>query len=450
METQNKLEIISRKIIKPSSSTSHQHRILKLSCLDQIFPPTYGCLVFFYNSNTNDGDNHSSFLERSNSLQKSLSKTLVHFYPFAGRLKDSSTIECNDEGVYFIEAQINCNLFEILNQPKSETLDQLLNPSKDPKTTQLATNSIFIVQLTAFKCGGIAIFVCVSHKLVDAASACAFVQSWTNLTCDDDMVLASPKFIGGSLMPPRELKDLLAFPISDTLLGNQIIPTKSRRFVFSASKLDSLKAKTASNSEIPINPTNVELVTAMVFKCAIQAASQSSEGFKPSLISQTVNLRKRMIPPLPENAIGNLISAFPVLVEGKGIELHEIVAKMRKGFQEFCEKKANRFKGDEGFLVLLETVRTIGEHATKGTNMYDCSSLCNFPFYEMDFGWGKPIWFTCPVFYRNVFALMDTKWGGIEVWVTLEEKEMASFERDEEILAFASINPGVIDTYARI
>ncbi|KAL5546703.1 hypothetical protein UlMin_006390 [Ulmus minor] len=428
MEKETKVEIISRKTIKPSSPTSHHNRIFKLSLLDQLLSPTYGCFMFFYYSIANNGDS-SSFLERSNSLQKSLSKNLVHFYPFAGRLKDSSTIECNDEGAYFIEAQMNCKLSEMLNQPESKTLNQFLNP----KTTKLAKNCVLLVQLTAFDCGGTALAVSICHKMGDASSLCTFLQSWTSLTCDHDRVGTAPKFISSSLLPPQEPKDLPKFPGMNTNGSSN------------GSKLANRRAKTAETQGVVFS-TNVELVTAIVIKCAIAASQLASGCFKPSLLSQTVNLRKRMVPPLPENAIGNLIYAFPWLLEQSKMERHEIVATMRKGFEKFCEEKANRFKGDEGCFLLHEAVRTTVEHAMMGNNIYNCTSLCNFPLYEMDFGWGKPIGVASPMSFRNVFALMDTKWGdGIEVWVTLKEQEMAIFERDEELLARASINPSVLD-----
>ena len=51
------------------------------------------------------------------------------------------------------------------------------------------------------------------------------------------------------------------------------------------------------------------------------------------------------------------------------------------------------------------------------------------PFYEMHFGWGKPIWITnySSNYYKNLIVLLDTKGGGIEAWVTLEEREMKIF-----------------------
>ena len=71
--------------------------------------------------------------------------------------------------------------------------------------------------------------------------------------------------------------------------------------------------------------------------------------------------------------------------------------------------------------------------------VYTVTSLCNFPFYNVDFGWGKPLKVTLdiPELYQGVFALMDTPSGdGIEVAASLRKDEMAIFENDKEILAY--------------
>ena len=48
----------------------------------------------------------SNHAERSSLLKKSLSDVLVRFSPLAGRIKDKSSIDCNDEGVEFYEANV--------------------------------------------------------------------------------------------------------------------------------------------------------------------------------------------------------------------------------------------------------------------------------------------------------------------------------------------------------
>ncbi|OMO81405.1 Transferase [Corchorus olitorius] len=65
------------------------------------------------------------------------------------------------------------------------------------------------------------------------------------------------------------------------------------------------------------------------------------------------------------------------------------------------------------------------------------TSLCRFPIYEVDFGWGKPIWVSSAARdMMNLVSLNDTADGkGIEAWVCVKEEDMAKFECDEEILA---------------
>lgn len=51
---------------------------------------------------------------------------------------------------------------------------------------------------------------------------------------------------------------------------------------------------------------------------------------------------------------------------------------------------------------------------------------------------------TCLSRMKNFVYMVDAKdGGGIEAWVTLDERDMAVFERDAELLAYAARNPSV-------
>ncbi|KAM7268435.1 hypothetical protein ACFE04_010601 [Oxalis oulophora] len=67
------------------------------------------------------------------------------------------------------------------------------------------------------------------------------------------------------------------------------------------------------------------------------------------------------------------------------------------------------------------------------------TSRSRFPFYEADFGWGKPTWVClCVQPLENFFVFMDTRDGhGIETWCPLSEEKIALLEQDEEFLTFA-------------
>ncbi|XP_048232918.1 (13S,14R)-1,13-dihydroxy-N-methylcanadine 13-O-acetyltransferase AT1 [Ricinus communis] len=107
------LEFISNELIKPSSPTPNHLRHLRhlqLSFLDQIQIPVWMPLC--------------------NQLKKSLSKTLTLFYPFAGRVRNNTHIDCNDEGALFVEAQANCRLLDFLRMLTLATTTTTLFPPK--------------------------------------------------------------------------------------------------------------------------------------------------------------------------------------------------------------------------------------------------------------------------------------------------------------------------------
>jgi shikimate O-hydroxycinnamoyltransferase len=113
------VEIISREIVKPSSPTPHHLRNFRLSFLDQIAPPFYTAIIFFYD--TNQDRLNSDQLERSSSLKKSLAETLTRFYPLAGTLMyEDFSIICNDEGVDYIQARAPCKLSEVVEKPSGK------------------------------------------------------------------------------------------------------------------------------------------------------------------------------------------------------------------------------------------------------------------------------------------------------------------------------------------
>ena len=59
--------------------------------------------------------------------------------------------------------------------------------------------------------------------------------------------------------------------------------------------------------------------------------------------------------------------------------------------------------------------------------------------YEVDYGWGKPVWVcTTSRPFKNVVILMSTRDGdGIEAWVNMTEDSMAMLEHDHKLLSLA-------------
>ncbi|KAL4352469.1 hypothetical protein GQ457_06G039730 [Hibiscus cannabinus] len=431
-----KVEVVSRTTLKPSVPTPHHLRKFNLSLLGQdVLAIHYGSVIFFYPSDT------WSISQKSHSLKNSLSEILSHFYPLAGQLMDAVTIECNDQGACFIEAESRCQLKDFLANPDTQLLKDLV-PSTNPNAIRSTLSCILLVQLTSFACGGTAVAISVSQKVADASSFCTFIQSWT-ATCGREYgSVELPKLIGASLLPPLDTVNSSVPPPPTTR------NCMTKRFVFHAPQIANLKARVATTMGQQQHVRDAEIVLAIILRSA-SAASQS----KSSALLNVVNLRKRMVPPLPGNTIGNLILKYAVMFHENDVELHQLVSKMKTEFTNVCKDKVRGIKSEKGYEQIGESRKQIARLLNgkpRDINTYTCTNLCGYPFHEMDFGWGKPIWVTSPSDFKNLIVLLDSKWGGIEAWVTMDEQEMAIFERDLELRAVASLNPGVLMNYSRI
>ncbi|KAJ0780523.1 putative deacetylvindoline O-acetyltransferase [Helianthus annuus] len=421
--------IVSREIIKPSSPTPSNLKTYNLSSTDQFAPDAYIPMVIFYpNSNNNFHVN----------MKNSLSQTLTHYYPFAGRLATTtpSFVDCNDEGVEFLEAQNDKELSDFLHNMQHEDLDQL-SPNglvwKKLRSCSFEndTASPLAVQVNQFACGGLAVAASLSHKLADGSSLCNFFNDWaimTRLRSTDGSPI-DPQF-----MPSKKTK--LNFQGLSLDKSRDSSVTKS--FVFAGSKLNELKLKVitmTAESEQPImNPTRIEVLNWLLYKCALKAATHNNLGsFKPTGFILVTNIRNKMIEPLPKTTIGNFfkLPSFPTK-DLSEITLSTFVGQLKNLKVEVQGLNAAEIPPHMSLQAILE------EQQRELDDYYGCTSFCRYPFYEVDFGWGKPIKAAIPgTLKNNSFFAMDAPDGdGIEVFVSLGKEDMEIFERDPELLSF--------------
>ena len=194
------IEIISKESIKPSSPTPHHLKTFKLSILDQLLLNHYVPIVLYFPNH--NGNNILLTLERSLALKKSLSKTLTQFYPLAGTLKNDLSIDCNDVGAYYAIALVRCRLNELLSHPDHKLLNRLL-PFQPSFEGSSAGGRVTNVQVNIFECGGIAIGLCISHRIVDGAALYTFLKGWTCMAYGTKEVVY-PNLIAPSLFPAKD------------------------------------------------------------------------------------------------------------------------------------------------------------------------------------------------------------------------------------------------------
>ncbi|KAH1121475.1 hypothetical protein J1N35_004635 [Gossypium stocksii] len=413
------VEIMFKESIKPSCPTPYHLRTYKHSLLDQLMPSAYVPMIFFY-SPINSDSNHMNIVgERLERLKQSLSETLIIFYPFAGTIKDGLYIDCNDNGVQYVEAKVSCCLSEILSNPDILMIRKLLPSNISRLESSDAEIPVAMIQVNILKCGGIVIGTQTSHKIIEGPTSTTFLKAWAASVRGSGEV-PMPSFIAPLLFPQNNLlprDTMLAIWPSLLKFGKCV----TSRLVFHASAIATLKAKASSSSVVP-NPTSVESVSAFIWICVTTASRIRYGSRRPSVLSHICDAEVNL-------------------------EFQSLVGLLRKSIMETSGEFVEELQGERGFQKVLKCLTELGEvHSNGGADYVAFSSMCKVGIYEADFGWGKPMWVSPGgidgLVFQNLVFLIETRNGdGIEALVTLDEQDMAVLQSQTEILSFAALDP---------
>ncbi|XP_028779028.1 vinorine synthase-like [Neltuma alba] len=428
------MEVISKETIKPSSPTPPDLRRYQLSFLDQVSPLVYNPLVLFYadhNVSANPRQDSSDMPSITDHLRRSLSHVLTHYYPLAGRLIDNTFIDCNDEGVPYSETRVKGQLLDFIQNPNPSELNYLL-PFQLDKVTEIT----FGVQVNVFECGGFAIGVCMSHQISDALSFFTFLNCWASLARGNGQaeLTSNPRFVSANLFPP---KNTTGFDARSGIVKDNKI---SKRFIFNASVIEALKTKYAQTDEKL--PSRVEALSAFIWSRYVASTQDTHGPQKTYAVVHAVNLRPRMEPPLPPASFGNYyrftMTLIPTLEKEEECN-HGVlfIKQVREQMKKIDKDYVRRIQ--EGASEHLDFLKDSSDRVLVKREMvaFNFTSLCRFPIYDADFGFGKPTWVgSCALTFKNLVAFIDTKHGGgIEAYINLTLEDMAKFEADKEFLA---------------
>ncbi|KAJ8899693.1 hypothetical protein K2173_019391 [Erythroxylum novogranatense] len=423
------VDLISQNIVKPSSPTPPHRHHYQLSFLDQIMIPLYVPWVFFYLDDDSKVDNR----EKCDRVKRSLSEALALFYPIAGRLVGNTHVECDDKGVHFIEAEANCKILDFIENPNCNEINKLLPFEIDDANV----DSLAFVQVTYFECGGMSVGLGLSHKLGDAMSSFMFLNTWAAISRGGSNPIA-PFFDSATHFPPINLHGFCPQVVKDDII--------TKRFVFDACSIASLREKYTEKDNIEHQihrPTRVEALSTFIWSRFKAATEITGDAPKIYTLGHAVNLRPKMSPPSWQQYFGNIFVQQRVELPNMDDENEACVVtikKMRKAIRNVDQDYVKKLRGDEHLNTMLEGA----ERYIKGeTVCLNFTSWCRFQVYEVDFGWGKPVWVGSARWpFHNLVTFLDTKKGdGIEAWIHLREEDMSKFEADHELNALVSQNP---------
>ncbi|KAI3752900.1 hypothetical protein L2E82_24941 [Cichorium intybus] len=313
-------------------------------------------------------DNNPKFVAR---LEKSLEKTLTRYYPLAGRyVQEMCAVDCNDQGAEFVYSKVYMRLQDILDSGWDAKLIDKLIPSIMLGGADEIMYPILAIQVNTFMCGGVGLGVSISHRVADASTLCTFLNEWAAMNREDNEVeLTVTGFSIPSLFPGRGFPPRIIAPCD--------IVTKI--FSFSESEIADMKAQFMINEKNgPHYLSRVQIVSAILWKTLINVDRAKRTHPRDSFLVQVLNLRGRTASLIPKDSCGNLLAPFP----------------------------------------------------TKSSNNETIQGWCKFPFYEADFGFGKPICITMGSAPRkNVVYLLDGMGcKGVDAYVCMELKDVPYFE----------------------
>ncbi|KAH6763294.1 hypothetical protein C2S52_020727 [Perilla frutescens var. hirtella] len=417
-------KVFSTETIKPSSPTPKSLQKHQLSFLDQLAPPSLMPFVYFYSSNTIPNS------QKSNHLKNSLSQVLSIFYPLAGRLVNNLYVDCHNGGAPFSEAEADCDLSQVITNLDPKNMKKFL-PYKLMNESQ---DFCMAVQATYFRCGGLAVGLLISHTISDALSFFFFANAWSTVARNGDGGgIQLPKFDAATYFPPR---DISGFKPSTGMILKEELVTKI--FTFPADKITLLRERYGGGDVPQRRPTRVEALSAFIWTRFVSATGQKADPNKIYTVQHAINLRTRIEPPLPEYHFGNIwrVSIAKPEVGDGGVKLLQKVWEAMKAVNGSYVAQLK-----EGHEKHLNMMKELMAQSNKGELVsFSFTSLCRFPLYEADFGWGKPVQVGSAGFvYKNLVTFMDTTNGdGIEAWINLRKEDMEKFEADFELQEFLS------------
>ncbi|XP_052300018.1 stemmadenine O-acetyltransferase-like [Citrus sinensis] len=440
------VQIISTERVKPSLPTRKHLRTYKLSLIDQLSTDFYIPLVFFYSASCKNQD----FRKKSDLLKQSLAKTLTHYYPFAGRLIDGFSVDCNDRGAAFIEANVGCDISKFLQPPDMELLQQLIPPSPQLSNLEISERELLAVQVNLFNSGEMAIGVCFSHGVADGSAFFNFMKTWGEIArgvindndniCNNNIVLDCT-----SLFPPVKFPQ--QYQIRSPQSSRKIV---FKRLLFNGKKIATLKEKVNkelmadNNSDDDVlQATRFRVVSALIWGASIAIARERKRTIDNKLNSHSMyypmNLRNKVNPPMFPRCMGNiarLVRAEWSLAQDDAIEITSLVREVVK-----AKRMGRDVMNNDEYFGFIKDMYEVGEDSRS----FLLTSMVGLPCDEVDFGWGKPVWFSLgPILLPDLAILSSASDSeGIEALVVMFKEDMEKFEQETSIMAYASPNPSI-------
>ncbi|TYI81030.1 hypothetical protein E1A91_D05G126400v1 [Gossypium mustelinum] len=417
-------------MVRPAGETPR--RSLWNANVDLVVPRFHTPSVYFYRPN-----GAANFFDPQ-VMKEALSKALVPFYPMAGRLKRDEDgrieIDCNGEGVLFVEAETNSVIDDFGDFAPTLELRQLI-PTVD-YSGGISTYPLLVLQVTYFKCGGASLGVGMQHHAADGYSGLHFINTWSDMARGLDLTI--PPFIDRTLLRARDPPQPVFHHVEYQPPPAMKIPPQSTGpestaisiFKLIRDQLNALKAKCKEDGN-DVNYSSYEMLSGHVWRSVCKARGlEDDQGTKLYIATDG---RARLRPPLPPGYFGNVIfTATPIAVAGDLLSkptwyaasrIHDALVRMD---DEYLRSALDYLELQPDLSALVR-----GAHTFRCPNL-GITSWVRLPIHDADFGWGRPI-FMGPggIPYEGLSFVIPSpnNDGSLSVAISLQTEHMKVFEK---------------------
>ncbi|KAM1185924.1 hypothetical protein ACFXTH_015135 [Malus domestica] len=332
--------------------------------------------------------------EAAKVIKSALSKILVHYYPFAGKLTISTEgkliVDCTGDGAVFVEAEANCEMEKIRDttKPDPKTLGNLVH---DIPGANILEIPLLTVQVTKFTCGEFALGLCINHCTSDGIAVMEFINSWSDTA--RGLPLKVLPFLDRNILKPSN-PPKIEFP-HDEFIQIEDISENSKlyeeellysAFCFDPKKLEKLK-KMAMEDGVLEKCTTFKALSAFVWRARTEALRMRPD--KKTKLLFAVDGRSKLEPPVPEGFFGNAILLTHALCTAG--ELMENPISFAVGLVE----KAVKMVTDGYMRSVVDYFEVTRARPSLAATLL-ITTWSKLSFHTTDFGWGEPV-FSGPV-----------------------------------------------------
>lgn len=429
-------------MVKPSQPTPSP--LLSLSTIDNDPNLELICqTIYVYKSN-------ETKLDPTSIIKQGLEKSLVEFYPLAGRLKRYSEdnklkVKCNGEGVPFLSATTTCTLsslnyfYDVSVDIAKKFVLQFESQSEDGIHP-------LMFQVTRFSCGGFTVGMGLSHSICDGFGASQFFRGVAELAAGKLELSVKPVWERERLLAnPNE--EPLHFPYSkDSLACSPHLPCNDllhASFDVKADSIQKLKLELSSDT-IKLGSdtiTTLEALGGFVWRARIRALEMNSDG--KVQFSLAIGMRNLLDPALNKGYYGNAFIGSHVFMDGK--ELCEGPLSRVAWLIKESKRRAMRKEYLGPYLGMMERFNQENKKVEASGAATVLTDWRHMGLSGVDFGWNNSV-NVVPVPWRMFghvdlvvfmppFGLDPAMKGGVRVLVCLPRVAMAKFKEEMATLS---------------